>query len=302
MEAPAALRQPHAVQRPRLRRVFLLSCLGTDWDEHLLEHFVHHYRGLGIAPERFLVILHARHGDGVERARGVLREHAIRPAHVWRGAFDSNTKQRLLAGLQRRRVAARHWVVHADLDEFHEYPAPLADFLRRCDARGVNAVRSCLIDRVAEHGGLVPVRPLAEGRSVFEQFPHVADVVAAVKGGDVRKNMAYRGYLFPNSGGNHNLEPPGRALGRRRRQIRWYRTGLRELSFEQRLALDVRVHHFSWTHDSVAKHEERLEHFRRLDIAWWKESAALLDHVAAHGRLAVPIHRRPDRDPSREAH
>ena len=49
-----------------------------------------------------------------------------------------------------RAVSLQHdWILHADVDEFHEYPEDVTAFLTHCDARGMNVVSGILRDRAS---------------------------------------------------------------------------------------------------------------------------------------------------------
>ena len=49
------------------------------------------------------------------------------------------------------------WILHADLDEHHEFPWPVAvgDFFADCDRNGINVISGVFRDRVAMFVGFV---------------------------------------------------------------------------------------------------------------------------------------------------
>jgi len=52
-----------------------------------------------------------------------------------------------------------------------------------------------VIDRVAEDGSLPPVEPSRPGKTLFEQFPMNCGMTQILRHADVRRSVAYRGYL-----------------------------------------------------------------------------------------------------------
>jgi len=273
-------------KRPK-RRPHLLSCIGTDWDVNLPEHFIRHYLKLGIRPRDFVIALHTHTRNFLEPTLKTFREYGIEPRTIWRGPFDSRTAGDIKRKLQREFIPRRHWIVHADLDEFQEYPVPLMDYLDEREGLGENVVGSVFIDRVTIDGSLPAIQHISDG-SIFDQFQRCADVVGNVKKGCTYKNAAFRAY-FQVTGANHKLERPRRTLLHpiRKRKRPWRRRELESLSFEERLRLDVRVHHFAWSGDQVEKSRVRLKHYRALGYSWFDQSQRVLDAMGDDGRLRL---------------
>lgn len=270
------------------RRPYLLACIGTDWDINLPEHFIRHYLDLGIRPQDFVIALHSDKRDFLEPTLKIFRNYGIEPRRIWRGAYDSIRMVEIKFEMQREFIPRQHWVIHADLDEFHEYPAPLTEFLAERDRRKENVVVSCFIDRLTADGSLPCVQHISQG-SIFDQFPYCADVVGLVKEGNIVKFMAYRAYFDP-SGGNHDIVRPERTWLRpiRKKKRPKGKGGLTSKTFEERLQLSVRVHHFGWSLDTVEKHRERVRHYRELGYHWAEESQRFLDALDSSGRLQLP--------------
>jgi len=128
------------------RRPYLLACLGTDWDVNLPEHLIRHYLELGIRRQDFVVALHSGKRDFLEPTEKIFREYGIEPRRIWRGPYDSQRARELKRELQREFIPRGDWIVHADLDEFHEYPVPLAAHLEQRDRKRQNIVVSTFID------------------------------------------------------------------------------------------------------------------------------------------------------------
>jgi hypothetical protein len=238
----------------------LISCVGVETELALLGHFIAHYRDLGIAPERMHMILNTTDPASVnlQRARALLAEAGTAPAREWIGPYTSDAMWAERRALQADIADPSDWIISADIDEFHEYPAPLPQFLKACAERAVTAVQGVFIDRLAPDGWLAPVKldePLAE------QFPVEADVICSIGRTGQHHNwfgtvkmMAFRGELFPSRGGHGLLEGArarylyGVPLGRFRR--------IAKPGF--RFAVPTRVHHYKWTETLPATLERRL--------------------------------------------
>ena len=128
------------------RRPYLLACIGTDWEANLPEHFIRHYLDLGIRPQNLVIALHSDKRDFLEATLKIFRGYGIEPRRIWRGPFNPVRMGTLKKEMQREFIPRGDWVVHADLDEFHEYPAPLTEYLEDRERSGENVVVSCFID------------------------------------------------------------------------------------------------------------------------------------------------------------
>lgn len=230
--------------------VHLISCVGVDVEDlAMLRHFLAHYRGLGVAPERMRVVLNTADAGSpnLAAAEAILREAGAAPAEVWIAPYTSGGMWEKRREVQRRVAGRDDWVVNADVDELHEYPEALGPFLAWCAGKGVTAVQGPFIDRLAADMTLARVRADAP---LERQFPVEADVQCAVGGvgahhdlfGTV-KLMVHRGAVEPAIGGHHPVDDAaarhlyGKGLGRFR--------SIGAPGF--RFALPTKVHHYKWT-------------------------------------------------------
>lgn len=273
----------------------LISCVGVDSELALLDHFLDHYARLGIPPRHMHVILNAPDAasPALEEARARLDAHGATPAELWIAPYTSESMWAKRREVQARVAAPGDWIVNADVDEFHEYPVPLPEFLAFCTRCGATMVQGPFIDRLAPQGRLAPVEA---GRPLFEQFPIQADVICALGGtgrhhdlhGTV-KLMAHRGSVFPSRGGHHPL--PGQPA------VPVY--GLPLARFPGigtpavRFTLPTKVHHFKWT-DRLCPGLERRLATTGVSPAGAEYGRKLLDYFAANQgiRLSdVPVRR-----------
>lgn len=231
----------------------LLSCIGVDGpgngDMALLPHFLRYYKGLGIAPRRMHLILNAvdAASPNLIRAREILDEFGVAPVETWIGPYTSSGMWDRRRALQQRVAGPNDWIVSADADEFHVYPAPLPEVTAFCDARGARCVQGPFVDRIAIDGALAAV---AGHPSLFEQFPRAADVGATIgkrpgaedATGTV-KMMLHRGDVLPALGGHAPQQVDPDALI----------YGLPLMQFPRikapgwRFRLPFAVWHFKWT-------------------------------------------------------
>ena len=247
----------------RTDAVRLVSCVGVDGagggDLALLGHFLDHYAALGIAPSRTHLILNASDtgSAGLARARTMIEARGLAEAEIWIGPYTSAAMWERRRALQTRVCGPHDWIVNADVDEFHAYPAPLSEVVAYCEERDVACVQGPFVDRIAADGTLPVVAP---DRSLWEQFPLSADVGSAIgkrPGADdangTVKVMLHRADALPGLGG-HNLQKGAPEK---------YVYGLPLMHFAQikspswRFALPFRVLHVKWTAGLAARLEAR---------------------------------------------
>ena len=229
----------------------MISCLGVELELPFLPHFLAHYRALGVPSENIHVILNAKHPDAPElaEARALLKAAGVPAPHAWIAPYTSDGMWAERRALQGRIAGPRDWILNADADEHHAYPAPPAEIAAHCDAKGLNAVQGVMIDRFAADGTLAPVAPEP---ALAAQFPVAAEAAIVLFGrrrgsgldGTV-KLMLHRGDLLPSRGGHNPLGetgPPPRFLA-----------GARLATFPAtedpafRLHFPFRVDHYNWT-------------------------------------------------------
>ena len=235
---------------------WLITCVGVRFDLALLPHFLAHYAALGVPPARVVCILNAPDADdpGFAEADAILAAAGCQPGRRWVAPYTSASMWAERRRVQDEVAGPDAWVLSADVDEHHEYPEALPDFLARAETTGTDCVQGVFIDRLAADGRLAPVEP---SPALTEQFPVQADAIGALGGvgrthnrlGTV-KIMAMRGAVRPSRGGHHPAE--------RHEANHLYRAPLGEFARIDepafRFAVPTRVHHYHWT----ASLEERL--------------------------------------------
>ena len=140
-------------------------------DLPLLPHFLAHYRRLGVAPGDVHAILNAPSPDDPRLAAALdtMRGAGCAPPEVWTEPYTSGAMWERRRALQDRVAPPDRWVLSADVDEFHEYPEPLPDFLGRCAALGADCVQGPFVDRLAPGGR--PGRPSRPRPASSSSFP-----------------------------------------------------------------------------------------------------------------------------------
>lgn len=228
----------------------LISCVGVDVEDlALLRHFLRHHAALGVRPERMHIVLNTADPESpnLAKAMAILSDAGAAPAERWIEPYTSGGMWEKRREVQKRVAAPDDWVLNADVDEFHEYPADLAPFLAWCDGKGVSVVQGPFIDRLAPDLSLARVR---EDTPPHEQFSVQADVACSVGGvgqhhgmsGTV-KIMAHRGAILPSIGGHHPLR--GQAVSY---LYGWSLGGFSRIGDPAfRFMLPTRVHHYKWT-------------------------------------------------------
>lgn len=284
------------------RSIHLVSCIGVDTEFAHLPHFLDHYLALGVRRENVHLILNTDDAGSpnLARARALLESRHLPAPDVWIGPYTSDAMWARRRDLQTERVPADAWVVSADVDEFHEYPAPLGEIIAHCEALGVNCVQGVFIDRIAADGRLVDVDP---DQPIGQTFALQGDVQCTV-GRTGRhhdwfgtiKVMLLKAELLPSRGGHHpqNGDVPVRYLFDRH-LARFPAIGRARFRF----FIPFRVHHFKWT-ASMAQTLRRRLATPGVSAAGAEYGRKLVDYVEAEGgiRLAdIPLRSRQRVDP-----
>lgn len=191
----------------------------------LLHHFVIHYTAMGIPPAHFLILVHVRGPGGQQAAREATdrlqRAYGIRYTRALLEEGDRDSPGAFLKAVWSmfaEYVALQDWVLHMELDEFVAFPqdegfslmglppahgpASLFDVHRFFDIResqGHNIVYGYVVDRLARVG-MPDVVSGQFGQTIFEQFPLNCYLTYGVRKADVRRAVAYKGYLRADLG------------------------------------------------------------------------------------------------------
>ncbi len=262
----------------------LISCLGVQDDLALLPHFLAHYRDLGIKAGAAHVILHAPEASypGVAEARETLAAFGHEAAEIWTDPYSSGAMWERRRALQERVAGPRDWIVNADVDEFHEYPAPLAEVQDWCASLNITCVQGPFIDRIAPDGTLAPVRAAP---SLDAQFPIKAEAMLQIAGTDgahdqygTVKLMLHRADVQPSRGGHH----PRADRGEIRYALRRPLAEFQEITYPPfRFSHPFRVHHYKWTDTLITGMQRRLAG-PGLSPAGRDYGTRLLEYFAAH--------------------
>lgn len=281
--------------------LYLISCVGVEHDLPYLEHFVRHYRLLGIEPTSFKILLHAKDPDSprLAEARASLLRHDILGEPWIEPNYSSIEMWKQRQNLQKSVAGHEDWVISADIDELHEYPAPIEDVIAWCEREGHEIVQGPFIDRLSTAGHLIDV-PDPE-RLLSEAFPiqaelrhHIGGHTRNVNLGGSVKMMLMRGDILPGNGG-HNPAPEHRdrryALG----GPLWQFKTLAQHRFL--FAMPFLVHHYKWTAGLLEHSAERLgkETMTPADREYTEKLVAFFG-----GTGDVPVNTLATRDPARD--
>jgi len=244
-------------------RVFAVVTMYENPD--LLVHFLDHYARLGVY--RILVSVRtAEQGDLYDSA--VSQATHFQARVYWESAqqfADSDKAEVEQAILEKNGVGPDDYVMHLDMDEFHEYPASLAEIVRIMNRRDAWALRGWMVDRVAEDGALAPIRP---SPSIGEQFPIGCDLTGSLLKGWTQKIVLCRGRVRLQGGVNHdtcNALYDDVPIG----------------DGDQYL-----VHHFKWMQGVDERLRTRLAH-AAIAACYSDECRRFLDHYEARRRIDV---------------
>jgi Flp pilus assembly protein TadD len=190
----------HAVPPPDTSGQVFAVCSIRNGSIELLPHWLEHHTRLGV--DRILLGLF---DDISPQIRGEIDICAARwPvtyfSQSWKGTSENAQEEQRRSACRQAGARPDTWTLHADLDEFLEFPAPLAEIIAAADAQRLNAVSGWLLDRVAADGSFPPIRPAPP--SLFEQFPISRRLTSRILLSGSRKIMLAH-YAIPVIAGHH---------------------------------------------------------------------------------------------------
>jgi len=238
----------------------------------LLTHWLEHYSGLGA--DAILLAVGFTHEQDFLRGKSykdnilptVIEVAKHYPAQVYPFCFDEyhtmytqHVRERVkeLAGVKKD-----DWVMHADLDEFYEFPVPLRELTKIMEEANDWALHGHILDRVAEDGTLKPVVPHI---NIGEQFPIGCHLTGRVFGANTRKIMLCRGRVRVNAAHDNTYDGY------------WHRVPVGRL--EQYIA-----HHFRWTDRLIPRLRARLRG-KGIGTTYREEIMRFFNYWETHGRI-----------------
>ncbi|MFJ5309580.1 hypothetical protein [Streptomyces sp. NPDC088350] len=242
----------------------LVSVIGPV-EPDLLRAFIDHYRGHGI--REFFLGFHF-----TDQASSEVRDRLLRtceelvgpPVIISQGPWHETVHSELRDHLRVR--AGVGWHVIADIDEFHDYPAPLDEIIDGAEEQNSAIVGGILFDRVARDGSL---GPWSLGAGLDKAFPLGGFLTARLLGGNPGKVVAAHSSARLSLGSHRCLDeaPTNRPI--------------------------VPVHHFKWRAGILEDLRRRV--VNHTSGAWrengpWirNEATKLLDHIEGNfGRIDV---------------
>jgi hypothetical protein len=244
-------------------RVFAVVTMYENPD--LLAHFLDHYTRLGVHQ----ILVSVRSAEQGELYDSAVSHASHFDARVyWTSAqrfADSDKSEVEQTILEKNGVEPDDYVMHLDMDEFHEYPASLAEIVRIMNRREAWALRGWILDRVAEDGALAPIR---SSPSIGEQFPIGCDFTSSVLKGWTQKIVLCRGRVQLQGGVNHDTCNA------------WYD----EIPIGH--GNQYLVHHFKWTQGVDERLRSRLAQ-AAISPCYSNECRRFLDHYDVRRRIDV---------------
>jgi hypothetical protein len=167
----------------------------------LIPHFLAHYYRLGV--HRVLLVVRTPQRDGVlsatiEQAKSFGSNVSWFRAERFADSDKADVEQFVL---RENSVEPDDYVMHLDLDEFQEYPAPLSEIVTAMNQADDWAIRGWIIDRVSETGMLAPIR---SEPSIGEQYAIGCHLTQNLLRGWTQKIVLCRGRVQLQGGVHHD--------------------------------------------------------------------------------------------------
>jgi len=228
----------------------------------LLPHWLDHYLRLGVDQFVLCVLSEGMSGQ-IDEIQSAIAGLPVR-VHWFSDWTDERQQQVLRNALDDVGCRGEDWVVHADLDELNEFPAPVDELARAMEKAGRSAVHGNFVDRVSAGGWLVAAKP---SPSLAEQYPIECVLTDRILKGFTEKIMLARHEVWV-SGGHHKAGAfsGGHVVGQ------WQ---------------DYRVHHFKWRAGLLERLRWALANVAAADSQWGQETQRLLEFVGAEGRIPI---------------
>ena len=255
----------HAQTRPDTAgKIFAVTSIRNGGID-LLPHWLEHYTNLGV--DRILLGIF---DDVPARNREQIETWSAHwPLTTFRQTWKNEHE---LAHEEQRRTACRlagagpdTWIIHTDLDELHEFPAPLKEIIATCEVMDINTISGEFLDRVAADGTLAPILP---SPSLFQQFPVGCQLTKNLLRGWTQKIMLAR-FCVACGVGHHigsNVKAHCVPIGRPDQYI---------------------VHHFKWHADLPARMDWAMSQ-PNANLMWRIEARKFLNWLGANGgRISV---------------
>jgi hypothetical protein len=180
-------------------QVYAIASLYENAD--LVPHFLAHYTRLGV----HCILLVVRTPREDEILSTALEQAKSYGANVyWFNAArfaDSDKADVEQFVLRENGVEPDDYVMHLDVDEFQEYPAPLFEIVATMNQADDWALRGWIVDRVAESGVLSPIRSVP---SIGEQYPIGCDLTQKILRAWTQKIILCRGRVRLQGGVRHD--------------------------------------------------------------------------------------------------
>jgi hypothetical protein len=148
--------------------IYLVCCIGVEYDYDIVLHFVKHYKEIGV--DKFLLILNTEdeNSEKLKYVQNILRKYDIKEEVIWIGDFQDTIKTQHMKQVVLDNANLEDWIVIADVDEFQKYYMDLRKLISYCDKMNYNCVMGEFVDRLTESGKIVDIN---EDINIWEVFP-----------------------------------------------------------------------------------------------------------------------------------
>jgi len=220
--------------------IYLVCCVGVEYDYDILPHFIKYYKDLGV--DEFLIILNTikKKSEKLKLVQNILRKYDIEEKLIWSGYFNEETKINHMRNLVGNRTFHDDWIIYADVDEFSDFVVDLRKLITYCEKKEYNCVQGKLIQHLAKDGKLPDID---DDTNLEEMFPVVSDITKTVyilfHMGKIPLCKSY----IKLSGGHHQVMSKVYNL----------------------FPSAIDVHHFKWRKNAIESFKDRIVAYKLVD-------------------------------------
>lgn len=210
----------------------LQTSLSTKDDPlRLANHFLNHYRSLGVKNFHFFLNINSGNSERDQDYINFLNQPDIKVAEIFEGLENVIERTTMYHDYRLKKLMNEKYVISIDIDEFLEDPKA---YIKAAIHHDYDFIPGMLVDRFGIDGFTHEIK---EDESLFQTFPIESDFTYFSIGGMMQKIPILKPGIKHTTGFHRIVDIE------RHTHPHWY----------------VRVHHFKWFKDVISKIQDRVD-------------------------------------------